>query len=670
MGALGIVYGDLGTSPLYALNEVFFGSGGLSVTAAHAAGVASIIFWMLVLIIGLKYATFVLRADHEGEGGVFALLSLIKKFNGSHIVFLSFLLMFAAGLLFGDGIITPAISVLSAIEGLKLIEPGLASWVVPITVVVLAGIFFFQKKGTSGVGKIYGPIMLAWFVALALLGIRQILSYPGILILMINPLTAIDLASSLDWRALMMLSGAVFLVLTGSEALYADLGHLGRRAIRIGWFAVVFPSLALNYAGQGAYIMSGQPIVGQNLFYSLTPEPFLPVMIVLATAATIIASVALIFGAYSLASQAIALHLLPRLRVVHTNRETEGQIYLPAVNWALFIGSVSLVIGFGSATRLAAAYGFAVSGVMLVTTMAMFVIATREWRWQAWHSALVFGAFSLVDLYFITANSAKFLEGGYIPFFLGCAIFIVIATWRWGRHLLRMAYDGYVENRTVEWFLSLKRRVRESGGVLHDDRTRAVAESDRAVVFLISRPIRGKLSQIPVKLRVYLKRRGVIPKNILFLNIEQERVPYLKRHYQIIDLGQNVFAVHAVFGFMENPNATRVLRDLYHERVFEDKFRRCTIEVSEDEFIIDEDVHWTKRWPAIFFRRLLQWSVPRYRYFGLAGEASAGLAKTVVPVRLSPQGIRVEIPEFPLISRRDTLDPDTLRPTDLRFTKV
>ena len=239
LGALGIVYGDLGTSPLYALNEVFFGSGGLSVTAEHAAGVASVIFWMLVSIIGIKYATFVLRADHEGEGGVFALLSLIKKFDGKHIVALSFLLMFAAGLLFGDGIITPAISVLSAIEGLKLIEPVLASWVVPITVVVLAGIFFVQKKGTSRVGKIYGPIMLAWFIALAVLGVRQILIYPDILPLMINPMTAFALVSGLDWQSLMMLSGAVFLVLTGSEALYADLGHLGRRSIRIGWFGVV-----------------------------------------------------------------------------------------------------------------------------------------------------------------------------------------------------------------------------------------------------------------------------------------------------------------------------------------------------------------------------------------------------------------------------------------------
>ena len=578
--------------------------------------------------------------------------------------------MFAAGLLFGDGIITPAISVLSAIEGLKLIEPVLASWVVPITVVVLAGIFFVQKKGTSRVGKIYGPIMLAWFIALAVLGVRQILIYPDILPLMINPMTAFALVSGLDWQSLMMLSGAVFLVLTGSEALYADLGHLGRRSIRIGWFGVVFPSLALNYAGQAAYIMSGQSVVGQNLFYSLTPEPLLPVMIILATAATIIASVALIFGAYSLTSQAIALHLLPRFRVVHTNRETEGQIYLPAVNWALFVGSVLLVIGFGSATRLAAAYGFAVSGVMLVTTMSMFVIATRQWRWDFRSATAIFGIFSLIDLYFIIANSAKFLEGGYIPFLLGCFIFGVIATWRWGRRLLRMAYDGYVENRTIEWFLDLKRRVRAGGGILHDDRARAVVESDRAVVFLISRPITGKQSRIPVKLRVYLKRRGVIPKNILLLNIEQERIPYLKRHYQIIDFGQNVFAVHAVFGFMENPNAARVLRDLYHERVFEEKFRRCTIEVSEDEFIIDPDVHWTKRWLAFIFRRLIQWSVPRYRYFGLSGEASAGLAKTVVPVRLSAQGIRVEIPEFPLIGRRDTIDPDTLKPSELRFTKL
>jgi KUP system potassium uptake protein len=393
-------------------------------------------------------------------------------------------------------------------------------------------------------------------------------------------------------------------------------------------------------------------------------------MILLATAATIIASVALIFGVYSLASQAIVLNLLPRLRVVHTNRETEGQIYLPAVNWTLFVGSTLLVIGFGTATRLAAAYGFAVSGVMLVTTFVMFTLARHEWRWPTWLAGGVFGLFAFIDAVFIVSNSAKFFEGGYIPFLLGCALFAVIVTWRWGRKMLRTAYDSYVADRDIQWFLDMKQRITQSGGILRDERARHMAETDRAVVFLISRPITGKSSRIPVKLRVHLKRRGTIPKNILFLNIEQVRMPYVKRHYQIIDLGQNVFAVRATFGFMENPNASRVLRDLYHNDLFNEKFRRCTIEVSEDELMIDHDVPWRQRWLATFFRFLFQISVPRYRYFGFTGEASAGLSKTVVPVHLSAQGIRVEIPEFPLHGRQDIIDPDTLEPTNIRFAKV
>lgn len=670
IGALGIVYGDIGTSPLYAMNEVFFGSGHLSITADHSAGTASLIFWILVVVVGVKYAGLVLRADHDGEGGVFALLSLLQEMGGRHLVPLSFLLMFAAGLLFGDGIITPAISVLSAVEGLRVAWPSLGEWVVPLTVAILAGIFLFQKKGTVRVGKIYGPIMLVWFVTIALLGSGQIFLHPEIIPAVLNPLSAFDLVRSLDVSHLMFLLGAVFLVVTGSEALFADLGHLGKRAIRVGWFIIVFPALCLNYAGQAAYLLSGAPVVGDNLFYSLVPAPLLLPMIILATASAMIASVALIFGAYSLVSQAVVLNLHPRLRVVHTDEKTEGQIYIPAVNWTLFAGSVALVLWFGSATHLASAYGFAVSGVMCITSVAMLVVAKRHWHWPKWVSVLVFGLFVVIDLGFVFANSLKFLDGGYIPFFLGGLIFSVIATWRWGRHLLRSAYDAYTDNRDMRWFLDLKGRLEAGGGFLRDSRPRAMAELDRAVVFLISRSVSGLESNMPVKLRVYLKRRGAIPKNVLLLNIEQKRVPYLRKHYQIIDLGLNVYAVRAVFGFMENPDASRVLRELYRTKIFEEKFHRCTIEASEDELIIDADLPFSDRFTARFFKFLLSLSVPRYRYFGLSGVASAGLSKTVIPVHLSREGVRIEIPEFPLNSAEDTIDPDTLLPTTIRFTIV
>jgi KUP system potassium uptake protein len=670
VGALGIVYGDIGTSPLYAMNEVFFGSGHLAATPEHIAGVASLIFWMLALIIGIKYATFVLRADHDGEGGVFALLGLIERWKGRHIVSLSFLLMFAAGLLFGDGIITPAISVLSAIEGLNVAAPGLGHFVVPLTIAVLFAVFFFQRFGTKRIGKIYGPIMLLWFVSIGLLGLRQVLLAPEILAFIVNPFTALSLLASLSAPNLAFLIGAVFLVLTGSEALYADLGHFGKRAIRIGWHAVVFPSLVLCYAGQSAYLLRGAPVSGGNLFYSLVPEALLYPMILLATMATVIASVALIFGAYSLISQAIVLHLLPRLRIVHTNRETEGQIYIPAVNLALLVGSVSLVLFFGSASRLAAAYGFSVAGVMFVTSIAMVVVAREEWRWRFSSALAVFGSFAVVDAGFFIANSAKFLEGGYIPFLLGCGIFAVVATWRWGRGILRAAYDAYSSGHDMGWFLDLKRRVEDAGGILKDDRIRQLASLDRAVVFLVSRPIIGRSDAIPVKLRVYLKRKGAIPKDILLLNIDQERIPFMKRHYHVIDLGQGVFSVKVRFGFMENPDAAHVLRELYREDIFEKKFRRCTIEVSEDELILDHDLDWKNRLRGRFFRKLLLLSVPAYRYFGLRREASAGLSKTVTPVRLCARGVRVEIPEFPLDRKGDLIDPDTLLPTTTRYTAI
>lgn len=670
LSALGIVYGDIGTSPLYAMNEVFFGSGRLPITPENATGVASLIFWMLVLIVSIKYVVFVLRADHEGEGGSFALLGLLQRFESINIVQISFLLIFAAGLLFGEGIITPAISVLSAVEGLRVAVPDLGHWVVPVTIAILVGIFFFQKKGTRRVGRVYGPVMLVWFLVLAALGIRQIVMYPQIVPAVINPLSAGRLIMALDTGGLMLLLGAAFLAITGSEALYADLGHLGKRAIRVGWFSIVFPALFLNYTGQAAYLLSGAPVVEGNLFYSLVPNHLLFPMIVLATAAAVIASVALIFGVYSLVSQAVALNILPRVRVHHTDEESEGRIYIPAVNWTLFAGSVSLVLGFGSATRLAAAYGFSVSGVMLITSVAMLAVATHHWRWQSRTAVGVFGMFFLVDFGFVIANSVKFFEGGYIPFLIGCLIFFVIATWRWGRKMFRTAYDSYVSGRDMRWFLDLKRRISEAGGVLRDTRIRSMTELDRAVVFLISRPLSRPSDRIPVKLRVYLKRRGAIPKDMILLNIEQERVPFLRRHYRVIDLGQNVFAVHARFGFMENPDAVRVLRDLYRQSVFEKKFRRCTIEASEDEFIIDDDLPWSTRLRARFFKWLLSWSVPRYRYFGLSGEASSGLSKTVVPIRLSREGIRIEIPEFPLKGNEDTIDPDTLEPTTIKFTKV
>jgi KUP system potassium uptake protein len=635
------------------MNEVFFGGGQMPATAAHAVGTASLVFWILAIVIGFKYAMLVLKADHQGEGGVFALLSLFKQLSGRHITTITFLLMFAAGLLLGDGIITPAISVLSAVEGMKLALPEIGGLIVPITVIILTIVFFFQKHGTRRVGQIYGPIMLAWFIALAALGLRQLLPHPEIIVQVLNPLTALNLLTSLNVNALILLIGAVFLSATGGEALYADLGHFGKRAIRVGWFFIVFPALALNYAGQAAYLASGQVVKESNLFYSMAPSSLILPLVLLATLATVIASVALIFGAYSLVSQAIALNILPRVNIRHTNQDTEGQIYIPAVNWSLYIGSVALVVLFESSSKLAAAYGFAVSGVMLITSITMITIATRFWRWPKMLAVVLFGSLAAIDGLFFAANSAKFFHGGFIPFFIGLVLFVIIYTWRWGRHIMRTAYDAFVEDRSMAWFLDLKKRVRESGSVLSDKHRYTIVQEDRAVIFLISRPIQSLESRIPVKLRVYLRRRGSVPKDMILLNIEQARVPYVHHpKYDIKDLGENVLAVHAKFGFMENPNVANLLCDFYDRGLFEKKFRRCSIETSEDEFIIDDNLDALTKFKAHLLRLLSRYSLPRYRYFGFKGEAGAGLSKTVVPVHLSRKGIRVEVPEFTLHSSR------------------
>ncbi len=470
-------------------------------------------------------------------------------------------------------------------------------------------------------------------------------------------MSAIHLLFSLETKGLALLIGAVFLALTGSEALYADLGHFGRRPIRIGWFMIVFPALILNYVGQAAFLLGGEKVHGGNLFYSLVPDILLYPMILLATSAAVIASVALIFGAYSLVSQAIVLKLLPRLQVVHTNSETEGQIYLPAVNWALYVGSVLLVLGFGSATKLAAAYGFAVSSVMLITSISMLIIAIKYWNWKTWAAGIVFGSFILLDIGFVVANSIKFFEGGFIPFILGCTIFLAITTWRSGRKMIRLAYEAYVQHRDIQWFLDIKQRLIENNGVLKDDRTRDMSMIDRAVVFLVSQPITKVTDKVPINLRLHMKRYGSIPKLVVFLTINLEHVPHIKRHYKITNLGSNVYAVQATFGFMENPDAGKVLRDLYKNDLFNKKFWRCTIEVSRDEFIIDDNVPIIKRYRALFFHALLRLSVPAYRYFGLVGATSSGISKTIVPIHLSAEGVRIEIPEFSLSGRQDSTAP-------------
>ncbi|MGH9893271.1 MAG: potassium transporter Kup, partial [bacterium] len=434
--ALGIVYGDIGTSPLYAVRESFLPSHGLAVTPENVLGVLSLIFWSLILVISVKYLVFVLRADNRGEGGILALAALctpmsVRRRGGRW--WLIMLGLFGTALLYGDGAITPAISVLSAVEGLEVATPFFAPYIIPITIAILIALFLAQRHGTAKVGVMFGPVTLLWFVTLVVLGIRQIIEEPGVLAAA-SPVYAVNFFLENRWRAFVVL-GSVFLVVTGGEALYADMGHFGKRPIRVAWFLLVLPALLINYFGQGALLIQ-TPDAVENPFYRMTPEWALYPVVLIATAATVIASQALISGAFSLTMQAVQLGYIPRVAIDHTSAREFGQIYIPAVNWALMLACIGLVLGFGSSSNLAAAYGVAVTTTMAITTVLLFVVARERWKWSLPVAASVTGFFLVVDLAFWGANIIKIPHGGWFPLVAGALIFGLMATWKRGRQIL------------------------------------------------------------------------------------------------------------------------------------------------------------------------------------------------------------------------------------------
>ncbi|HSN67924.1 MAG TPA: KUP/HAK/KT family potassium transporter, partial [Thermoanaerobaculia bacterium] len=450
IASLGIVYGDIGTSPLYALEECFAPEHGIAPVAANVLGILSLIFWALIIVISIKYIVFVMRADNQGEGGIVALMSLIDPRAGSRRrKMLLAIGLFGAALLYGDGIITPAISVLSAVEGLEVATPAFEPYVVPITIAVIIGLFSVQKRGTAGIGAIFGPVTLLWFTTIAVLGARQVIAHPAVLGA-VNPVHAARFFASNGTGGFFVL-GAVFLVVTGGEALYADMGHFGPRPIRAAWFAVVLPSLLLNYFGQGALILS-DPHAIDNPFYHLAPSWLVYPLVVLATMATVIASQALISGAFSLTSEAMQIGLTPRLSVEHTSERQIGQIYIPGVNWALMLACIGVVLGFRSATNLASAYGVAVTTTMVITTLLFYVVMRERWNWSLPVSATVAGAFLIVDSAFFTANIVKIDDGGWFPLLVGALIFTLMSTWRRGREILDARLKA--ESLPLELFLS------------------------------------------------------------------------------------------------------------------------------------------------------------------------------------------------------------------------
>ncbi|MGH8212999.1 MAG: potassium transporter Kup, partial [Rhodanobacteraceae bacterium] len=435
LGAIGVVYGDIGTSPLYTLQTVL-GERGIAPSAANVLGGLSLMFWALIIVVTLKYVLFILRADNKGEGGIMALMALAQRsVRGIPRLplLIAVLAIFGAALMYGDGVITPAISVLSAVEGLEVAEPALAHWVVPITVAVIIGLFWLQRHGSGRIGAVFGPVCVLWFLSIAALGVYGVAQHPQVLAA-VNPAFAVAFFLNNHVQGFFAL-GAVVLCVTGTEALYADMGHFGKRAIRLAWLAFVLPALLLNYFGQGALVL-GNPKAAANPFYLLVPQPLLYPMIALATAATVIASQAVISGAFSMTREAIQLGYVPRMRIVHTSRSLSGQVFLPWINGMLLVLVLLAVIGFRHSANLAAAYGIAVTGTMVITTLLALIVARYQWKWNSLQVAAAGALFLTVDVTFFSANVIKVEHGGWLPLVLGLLVFIAMTTWRRGRELL------------------------------------------------------------------------------------------------------------------------------------------------------------------------------------------------------------------------------------------
>jgi KUP system potassium uptake protein len=540
LGALGVVYGDIGTSPLYALKECFNGPHGVAPTPANVLGVISLVFWAMTFVVTFKYLSFVMRADNRGEGGILALMALVGKqgltTKGRQVLLV--LGLFGAALLYGDGVITPAISVLGAVEGLSVATPALQKLVVPITVGILLGLFAFQKRGTATVGAVFGPVMLVWFLTIGTLGVYGILHDPAVL-RAISPLHGWEFFHAHRWHGFLVL-GAVVLVITGGEALYADMGHFGKRPIRLAWLGVAMPALLLNYFGQGAILLH-DPAAARNPFYLLAPGWMLYPLVGIATAAAIVASQALISGAFSITQQAVQLGYSPRVTIRHTSSREIGQIYIPEVNWILGAACVALVLGFKSSSNLAAAYGIAVTGTMSMTTLLFHRVMRDRWawpRWRAWPLTLLFLA---VDFSFFGANLVKIEDGGWFPIAAGAAVFTLMATWKRGREALAELMRG--AGLPIDLFMA------------ELDRKEAQRVPGTAI-FMTS-----NLGQVPPVLLHHLKHNKVLHERVVLVSIVSEEIPAVAPEDRVTvrSFGHGFHQVIGRYGFMETPNVPALL---------------------------------------------------------------------------------------------------------------
>lgn len=535
LAAMGVVYGDIGTSPLYTVKEVFGSHHPVPVTPDNILGILSLIFWALTIAVSLKYVVFITRADNRGEGGIMALTSLaLRKSAGPRQVWwMAALGIFGAALFYGDGVITPAISVLSAVEGLEVVTPAFKPYVVPITVAVILGLFFVQRRGTASVGALFGPVMLFWFSTLGLLGLLSIARHPEVIVA-ISPIYAWQFFADNRMLAFFTL-GAVVLCITGGEALYADMGHFGRRPIKLAWFSYVFPCLYLNYLGQGALILDNPEAV-KNPFYLMVPEPLLIPMVVLSTLATIIASQAVISGAFSLTKQAMQLGYTPRLHTVHTSEREIGQIYVPAINWTLLIAVIALVLGFRSSSALASAYGIAVTLTMMIDTILAFIVVRSLWQWSWGKAGLFLALFIVVDFSFFSANTIKIADGGWFPLVLGLAVFTLLATWKRGRQLLyeklkqdSMPLDAFISSLAY-------------GGPYRCEGTG---------IFMTTNP-----DGVPRAMLHNLLHNKVLHERVVLLNVKMEDVPYVPEidRVEVRKLPEGFYQMFVRYGFKDEPD--------------------------------------------------------------------------------------------------------------------
>ncbi len=541
LGALGIVYGDIGTSPLYAFRETFEGHG-LEVSKEGALGAASLAFWALIVVITIKYLMLVMRADNKGEGGILALVaSMPKKLGKNASTVLIALGIFGTALLYGDGMITPAISVLSAVEGMKVATTALNDWIIPISIVILIGLFVVQRRGTHKIGRVFGPLMLVWFGIIALLGVGQIVQEPSVLGAL-NPLRVLHFFQEYGFTGFLAL-GSIFLVVTGGEALYADMGHFGRKPIQFGWFTLVLPALSLNYMGQGALLIR-KPEAIDNPFFEMAPHALVWPLVILATLATIIASQALISGAFSLTTQAMRLDYLPRLQVSQTSADHQGQVYVPVVNWILMVACIGLVLGFRTSSNLAAAYGIAVTMTMAITTLLFMAVAQHNWGWSKAKTLAVGLPLLAIDMAFLIAQIAKIPHGGWFALAIGAAQFLMMTTWRKGRTVVAAAIkrgqtpiESFVDTLPEsEW-----QRVPGTAAYLFKD-----------------------AGAIPPALMVNLKHNRVLHEQVLLISIDSDDVPTITPADRVVatKVGPGIWKVVVRFGFMDVPDLPEALRQM------------------------------------------------------------------------------------------------------------